>query len=73
MFIGYNYSLVQVSSDLDIIDNIYTGELLFKRIGSNKWLIRFMIAQNVKILLQVVLIIILIYSICDNYIIILVY
>ena len=73
MFIGYNYSLVQVSSDLDIIDNIYTGELLFKRIGSNKWLIRFMIAQNVKILLQVVLIIILIYSICDNYFITLVY
>ena len=73
MFIGYNYSLVQVSSDLDIIDNIYTGELLFKRIGSNKWLVRFMIAQNVKILLQVVLIIILIYSICNNYIITLVY
>ena len=44
----------------DIQENIYTGILLFERIGSNKWLVRFMIAQNVKILLQVILIIILI-------------
>ena len=34
-------------------DNIYTGDILYERIGCNKWLIRFIIYQNVKVFLQV--------------------
>ena len=34
-------------------DNIYTGDILYERIGCNKWLTRFIIYQNVKVFLQV--------------------
>ena len=34
-------------------DNIYTGDILYEKIGSNKWLIRFIIYQNVKVFFQV--------------------
>ena len=34
-------------------DNMYTGVMYYKRIGSNKWLMMFMVVQNIKVFLEV--------------------
>ena len=51
------YILIPIVSTPQVIipcpDNIYTGEILYERIGSNKWLTRFIVVQNVKVFLQV--------------------
>ena len=51
------YILIPIVSTPQVIipspDNIYTGDILYERIGSNKWLTRFIIYQNVKVFLQV--------------------
>ena len=53
----YNYPIVQVPGDSDIPDNIYTGGIYYERIASNKWLTRFIVIQNIKVFLEVILII----------------
>ena len=45
--------IVSTPQDIPSPDNIYTGEILYERIGCNKWLTRFIIYQNVKVFLQV--------------------
>ena len=52
----YNYPIVQVPGDSDIPDNIYTGGIYYERIASNKWLTRVIIIQNIKVFLEVILI-----------------
>ena len=51
------YILIPIVSTPQVIipcpDNIYTGDILYERIGCNKWLTRFIIYQNVKVFLQV--------------------
>ena len=34
-------------------DNMYTGVMYYKRTGSNKWLMMFMVVQNIKVFLEV--------------------
>ena len=34
-------------------DNMYTGVMYYKRIGSNKWLMMFMVVQKIKVFLEV--------------------
>ena len=48
------YSIVQVPNDSDMPDNIYTGEVYYERTSSNKWLMRFMTVQNLKVFQQVI-------------------
>ena len=59
---------MQVPCDSDIPDNIYTGKIYYETIGSNKWIMRFSIIQNVKVFLQVsyVIIIIIIINVLYN-------
>ena len=35
-------------------DNIYTGRIYYERIGSNKWLMIFMVVQKIKVFLEVI-------------------
>ena len=55
------YSIVQVPDDSGVPDNKYTGEMYYERKGSNKWLMRFMIVQNIKVFQKVIDII---YTVC---------
>ena len=35
-------------------DNVYTGLMYYERIGSNKWLMMFMVVQRIKVFLEVI-------------------
>ena len=51
MYIQY---IVQVPNDSGVSDNIYTGGIYYERIGSNKWLMMFMVVQTIKVFLEVI-------------------
>ena len=51
---NYIVCIVQVPNDDGTPDNIYTGEVYYERTSSNKWLMRFMAVQNIKVFQQVI-------------------
>ena len=46
--------IVQVPNDSGIPDNIYTGRIYYERIGSNKWVMMFMVVQKINVFLEVI-------------------
>ena len=52
-----NESIIIISSCIIVTDhvpdNMYTGVTYYKRTGSNKWLMMFMVVQNIKVFLEV--------------------
>ena len=47
---------VQVTSDSSIPDNIYTGQICYVKKGTNRWCMVFMAVQNIKVFLEVFII-----------------
>ena len=51
---GIFYPAVQVADDSCVPVNRYTGIVYYEREGSNKWLMRFNVVQNINVFLQVI-------------------